>query len=76
MHLSDEQGGAIISLITKPSKELYDLKNWWLIAIVKTDYKNGAKCLAFRIKEVLNLLLSEEQTGFLMRRFTGRNNFF
>ena len=72
-YLSDEQGRAIISLIPKPGKDTRYLKNWRPIALLNTDYKIAAKCIAFRLKDILNTIISCEQTGFLKGRFIGEN---
>ena len=71
--LSDEQGRATISLIPKPPKDLKFLKNWRPIALLNTDYKIGAKCIASRLKAVLNNIISPEQSGFLKGRYIGEN---
>lgn len=72
-YLSDEQGRAIISLLPKPGKDVRYLKNWRPIALLNTDYKIAAKCIASRMKHVLNTIISYEQTGFLKGRFIGEN---
>ena len=71
--LSDEQGRACITLIPKSSKDHRFLKNWRPIALLNVDYKIAAKCLANRMKVVLQDLISPEQTGFLKGRFIGEN---
>ena len=72
-YISDEQGRACITLIPKPSKDVKSLKNWRPIALLNTDYKLVAKCLANRMKFVLTDIISPEQTGFLKGRFIGEN---
>ena len=72
-YLADEQGRAVISLIPKPGKDTRYLKNWRPIALLSTDYKIAAKCIASRMKGVLNSIVSYEQTGFLHGRFMGEN---
>ena len=71
--LSDEQGRANISLFPKPCKDPKLLKNWRPIALLNTDYKIGAKCIASRIKTVLNYVVSTEQSGFIKGRYIGEN---
>ena len=72
-YLSDEQGRAIISLIPKPGKDARYLKNWRPIALLNTDYKIAAKCIACRVKKVVNSIIGNEQTGFLKGRFIEEN---
>lgn len=72
-YLSDEQGRAIISLIPKPGKDVKFLKNWPPIALLNVDYKIATKCIVSRLKNVLNSIISYEQTGFLKGRFIGEN---
>ena len=72
-NLSSMQSQAIISLFAKPGKDPLNLNNWRPIALLNTDYKIGAKCIASRLKNVINNLISNEQTGFLKGRYIGEN---
>ena len=71
--LSPDQRRGIISLIPKKDKNPIFLKNWRPISLLNTDYKLASKCIAFRIKNVLNNIISGEQTGFLKGRYIGEN---
>ena len=64
---------AVISLLPKPPKDPHYLDNWRPIALLNNDYKIGAKCLANRLKRILNILISPEQTGFMKGRYIGEN---
>ena len=48
---SQKQG--VITLVSKKSKNLTDLKFWHAISVLNTDYKILAKVLATRIKKAL-----------------------
>ena len=49
------------------------LKNWRPITLLNTVYKIASGSIANRIKQVLNKLISTEQTGFIEGRFIGEN---
>ena len=59
--LSDSQKQGIIRLLYKKDDPLL-LKNWRLISLLNTDYKICTKVLANRLKKVLSVILSEDQT--------------
>ena len=59
--LSDSQKQGIIRLLYKKDDPLL-LKNWRPISLLNTDYKICTKVLANRLKKVLSVILSEDQT--------------
>ena len=59
--LSDSQKQGIIRLLYKKEDPLL-LKNWRPISLLNTDYKICTKVLANRLKKVLSVILSEDQT--------------
>ena len=59
--LSDSQKQGIIRLLYKKDDPLL-LKNWGPISLLNTDYKICTKVLANRLKKVLSVILSEDQT--------------
>ena len=67
--LSISQRKAIITLIHK-GKDLPrdELNNWRPISLTNTDYKIFAKCLAIRMKRVVNDLIHPDQVGYLKGR--------
>ena len=71
--MSLEQRRAIINLIPKKSQDLLYLKNWRPISVLNTDYKLLTKCLAQRLKKVLDEIISSDQTGFIKGRYIGEN---
>ena len=59
----------IINLIPKPSKDSRLLKNLRPITLLCTTYKIIEKCIANRLQPILeNILISEDQKGFLRKR--------
>ncbi|KAJ8020919.1 SCO-spondin [Holothuria leucospilota] len=71
--LSHEQCRSIITLIRKPEKDYEHLTNYRPISLLNTDYKIGAKALANRLKDVIHLLIGENQTGFIKGKLIGEN---
>ena len=72
-HLSITQSQGIISLIPKKDKKNLHLAKWRPISVLNHDYKLLAKCIANRIKCVLDLLVHPDQTRFRSGRFIGEN---
>ena len=71
--LSISQRQGIIRLIPKKDKNLSLLKNWRPISLINTDYKIATKALAVRLKNVLQNIINNAQTGCLQGRFLGEN---
>ena len=71
--LSLDQRRGLISLVPKKDKDRLSLKNWRPIALLTTDYKIIAKCLALRIIKVIDKLISQDQTGYIKGRYIGEN---
>ena len=71
--LSISQKRGIIKLIPKKSGELYYIKNWRPLTLLKCDYKIATKAIANRLKTHLDKLINNDQTGFLKGRFIGEN---
>ena len=66
--LSTTQKQAIITLINKPGKDKLYIENWRPISLMNVDYKILTKCLAERIKTVLDKLIHNSQFGFITSR--------
>ena len=71
--LSVTQKQGIITCIPKDDKPKQFMKNWRPISLLNTTYKLVSSCIAERIKSVLPLLISNDQTGFIPGRFIGEN---
>ena len=71
LHLSSQTG--VLCLIPKKDKSPDFVKNWRPITLLNTDHKIYAKALALRLKNVLNYLITPDQTGYMARRFIGLN---
>ena len=72
---SVSQRQAIIKLIEKKGKAKRFIKNWRPIALLNVDYKVASKVLAERLKKILPVLTSHEQTAYVNVKFiweTGR----
>ena len=67
------QRRGIIKLIPKKDAEPYFIKNWLPISLLNCDYKIAAKAIANRFKQVLPILIDNDQTGFLKGRFIEEN---
>lgn len=63
----------IINLIPKPKKDLLLIENWRPISLLNNDYKILAIILSKRIKNVLNSIIDETQSGFLNNRHISNN---
>ena len=71
--LSVTQKQGIITCIPKGDKDKKYLKNWRPITLLNTSYKLVSACIANRLKLCLDILINEDQTGFLSERFIGEN---
>jgi hypothetical protein len=71
--LTNVQKAGHITLLPKGDKPRQFLKNWRPISLLNVSYKLAATCIANRLKSVLPLLISEDQTGFVPDRFIGEN---
>ena len=49
------------------------MKNWRPISLLNTTYKLASSCIAERIKSVLPIIISNDQTGFIPGRYIGEN---
>ena len=71
--LSSTQRQGIITCLPKGEKSKLYLKNWRPITLLNVVYKLGSSCIAERLKKVLDILISQDQTGFIKGRFIGEN---
>ena len=66
----------IISCLPKGDKPRQYLKNWRPITLLNVLYKIISGCLSQRIKDTLDHIISETQSGFLKGRYIGENTRF
>jgi len=71
--LSITQREGLIICVPKGDKAKEFIKNWRPISLLNVVYKIGSACIANRMKQVLSLLINEDQTGFIKGRFLGDN---
>ncbi|MCG7878665.1 MAG: reverse transcriptase domain-containing protein [Candidatus Thiodiazotropha endolucinida] len=71
--LSITQRQGIITCLPKGDKPKQFLKNWRPITLLNVIYKLASGSIAERIKKVLDILISKEQTGFMSGRYIGEN---
>ncbi len=57
----------------KKDKSRHFLKNLPYISLLNTDYKIIAKLIAKRLKNVLPLLINNDQTDYLKNRYISEN---
>ena len=62
--LTELQTQSIITLIPKKNKDVQSINNWRPISLLNVDYKIAAKAVANRIKNVINDIVNNNQTGF------------
>lgn len=68
-YLSMSQKMGVITLLLKEKTlNRQDLSNWRPISLTNTDYKIIAKTLAIRLSTVINILIHEDQKGFMKGR--------
>ncbi len=63
----------VITLIPKPNKDKECLENWRPITLLNNDYNILASVLARRMKDVLNIIIDESQSGFMEKRHITNN---
>ena len=63
----------IITCIPKSGKDKMFLKNWRPISLLNVTYKIFSGIIARRIRSVLPEIISEDQSGFMSKRFIGDN---
>ena len=66
----------IITCLPKGDKPRQFLKNWRPITLLNVFYKIISGCLSYRIKNTLDCLISETQSGFIKGRYIGDNTRF
>ena len=71
--LSVTQKQGITTCIPKEGKSKFDIKNWRPITLLNVIYKIGSGCIAQRMKQILDTIISSDQTGFLPGRYIGEN---
>ena len=71
--MSVTQKLGIITCIPKAEKVRHFLKNWRPISLLNIIYKIASGCIANRIKTVLDIIIDQDQTGFISGRFIGEN---
>ena len=63
----------IITCLPKPGKQSVLTCHWRPLSMLSVIYKLASAAIANRIKPHLNLLISDEQTGFVPNRFIGES---
>lgn len=63
----------LIKLIPKPNKDLLTLDNWRPISLLNNDYKVFALIFANRLKNLLDSIIDETQSGFMKNRHITNN---
>lgn len=63
----------IITLIPKPKKDLANLDNWRPITLLNNDYKIFAIIFPKRLKDCLDTVIDETQSGFMRDRHIMNN---
>ena len=71
--LSVTQKQGVITCIPKGNKDKLYLKNWRPISLLNVSYKIASSSIAFRIKNILDNIINEDQTGFLPGRLMATN---
>ena len=71
--LTPTQRQGIIICVPKGDKPREFIENWRPISLLNVLYKIGSACIAQRIRNVLPLLINEDQTGFISGRYIGDN---
>lgn len=63
----------LITLIPKPKKDILLIDNWRPISLLNNDYKVLAIIFAKRLKNVLDDIIDETQSGFMRNRHISNN---
>ena len=63
----------LIPLIPKPNKDPLFIDNWRPISLLNIDYKIFASIIAKRLKNVLDPIIDEVQSGFMRKRYISNN---
>ena len=63
----------LVTLIPKPKKDPLLIDNWRPICLLNNDYKIMASIFARRIKETLDTIIDETQSGFMRNRHISNN---
>ena len=71
--LTISQRIGIITLIPKKHKDKTLLDNWRPISLLNTDYKIATRAIASRISKILPNIIHSDQTGYVKKRFIGKN---
>lgn len=69
--MSVSQRRGLITLVPKKGEDRRYISNWRPITLLNTDYKIYTKALALRLGRVMDLLVHENQTGFMRGRLIG-----
>ena len=64
----------IITLIPKPGKPSSDVKGWRPISLLNVDFKIISSAIAERLKSVMDILISPQQSAYLKGRYIGENS--
>ena len=71
--LSITQKQGVITCLPKGDKPREFLKNWRQITLLNVDYKILSGIVAYRMKQVLPHIISDDQKGFLKNRYIREN---
>ncbi len=63
----------LITLIPKPKKDHLLIDNWRLISLLNCDHKIFASVIAKWLKNVLDTVIEETQSGFMRKRHISNN---
>jgi len=63
----------LVTLIPKPRKDILFIDSWRPISLLNNDYKIMALIFARRIKETLDTIIDETQSGFMRNRHISNN---
>ena len=67
------QSQTVIKLVEKKDKDKHFIKNWRHISLLNVDYKITSKVFSARLKKVLLLLISSQQTVYVANRCKGES---